>query len=442
MNTSKFFELAKQSGISECQLQICKNSNTKIKLFRGEIDEFKVSQSSRIYACGIYEGKRGFAYSEKLDSKAFENLVNAIILSAKYNDKPDIVGIFKGEERYKKRNCYNKELPAISLEEKIALLRKLEKSILSQSELVSEADGVSYAEAESEMTMLNSFGLKLKNKNNFFYFIGGAVVKKDGETKTYYQDYFGQDLKSFDPDELAKTVVDRAIAKLGGNSVDSGNYPVILDRDVFASLLGYYVDAAVADTVQRHSSFLEGRIGAKVAAAKVTITEDPLKKGPFYSYFDDEGVATKKKDIVKRGVLQTYLYNRETAKKDGRETTGNGSIESGKIGTDYGSIYVKPGKQSLDDLAAKINKGVYITELGGLGTGMNSESGNFSCQAEGFAIEDGKIRFDKPIALITLSGNLLKMLSQISGLDNRCKLDSSGFCVPDAFIKKMAIGGN
>ena len=104
--------------------------------------------------------------------------------------------------------------------------------------------------------------------------------------------------------------------------------------------------------------------------------------------------------------------------------------------------YVKPGKQSLDDLAAKINKGVYITELGGLGTGMNSESGNFSCQAEGFAIEGGKIRYDRPIALITLSGNLLKMLSQISGLDNRCKLDSSGFCVPDAFIKKMAIGGN
>ena len=73
---------------------------------------------------------------------------------------------------------------------------------------------------------------------------------------------------------------------------------------------------------------------------------------------------------------------------------------------------------------------------------MNSESGNFSCQAEGFAIEGGKIRYDRPIALITLSGNLLKMLSQISGLDNRCKLDSSGFSVPDAFIKKMAIGGN
>ncbi|HBS02609.1 MAG TPA: TldD/PmbA family protein, partial [Firmicutes bacterium] len=119
----------------------------------------------------------------------------------------------------------------------------------------------------------------------------------------------------------------------------------------------------------------------------------------YFSYFDGEGVACTNKDVIKNGKLMTYFYNRETAKKDGVETTGNAFWGGGKIGTAFGNVFVKPGKKSFDELISDIKEGVYITDVAGLQTGMNANSGDFSCQAEGFLIKDGKL--DKPLNLIT-----------------------------------------
>jgi PmbA protein len=70
---------------------------------------------------------------------------------------------------------------------------------------------------------------------------------------------------------------------------------------------------------------------------------------------------------------------------------------------------------------------------------MNSQSGDFSCQAQGYMIRDGKLA--EPLNLITLSGNLLKMLSDIKGFDNRMKLMISSTTCADVLIKQMSIGG-
>jgi PmbA protein len=90
-------------------------------------------------------------------------------------------------------------------------------------------------------------------------------------------------------------------------------------------------------------------------------------------------------------------------------------------------------------MIAPIEKGVYITEIAGLGTGMNSTSGDFSCQAEGYMIENGKIT--KPLNLITMSGNLFKMFNNIKEFDNNCKMNDSGTAIGDVYIKSLNIGG-
>ena len=150
-------------------------------------------------------------------------------------------------------------------------------------------------------------------------------------------------------------------------------------------------------------------------------------------------MATKNKVVVKNGVLKTYFYNRETAKKDGVESTGNGVWGGGKIDTGYENVFVKPGKVSFADLVKDIKDGVYITDVAGLGTGMNATSGDFSCQAEGFHIVDGKVA--EPLTLITLSGNLMKMFKDLKGFANDTKMTVSSISVASAYIKSMNIGG-
>jgi PmbA protein len=202
----------------------------------------------------------------------------------------------------------------------------------------------------------------------------------------------GNDLNKFDPKALVERIADgRLFAKFGGVQCASGNYPTILHSDIVASLVNYYLGSASSDEVQRKSSFLIGKLGQQIASKKLTIEEKPLEKNIYFSYFDDEGVATYNKAIIKKGVLQTYFYNRETAKKDGVQSTGNGVWEGAKIGVGFSNVFVKPGKQSFEELASPIKEGVFITDIAGLGTGMNEQSGDFSCQAQGFMIRDGKV---------------------------------------------------
>ena len=193
------------------------------------------------------------------------------------------------------------------------------------------------------------------------------------------------------------------------------------------------------EIIKIHFLNLFQKLNAKIGSPKLTIEEKPLAKNLFYSYYDGEGVATKNFPIVKKGVLTSYLYNRRTAKKDGVETTASASWTGGKIGTAFQNVFIKPGKKSFDEMISGIEKGVYITEIAGLGTGMNETSGDFSCQAEGFLIENGKLT--KPLNLITLSGNLLKMLKDIKEFDNNVKLTVGAITLSDVLIKKMSIGG-
>lgn len=439
MKFDQFFALAKARGISESQIQIGKSKSIAMSLFHHEMDSYNISESQRIIACGIYNGKFGSCRTEKLDKTTFDFLINGIIDSASTSEKTEEASLFQGSEKYHKKNVYNPELAGVPVEKKIALLHEIENGLFAFDKRVSEVESVSYEEDESVSQFYNSFGLKLKQKSNYCIFSAGVCGKNGEEIKSAWDVFLGNDIAAFDVQDFVKRIGDKLLAKFGGVQCASGLYPTVLDNTVFSHLINYFVSSTSSDEVQRRSSFLIGKLHQKIASSKVTIEEKPLTKNVFFSYFDDEGVATTNKALVKRGVLENFLYNRETAKKDGVESTGNGQWEGDKIGVGYGNIVVKPSKKSFEDMIAPIKEGVYITEIEGLGTGMNAQSGDFSCQAQGFMIRDGKLA--EPLNLITLSWNLLKMLDGVKDLDNRAKLMTNSINCPDVLVKTMSIGG-
>ena len=438
MNFNKFFELAAQNGIEQSQVLVYKSKSMSISLFRHEIEEYSVNESQEINAAGIVNGKFGSCRTEKLDKGSFEFLIKNILTSAKLNEKPEEADLFKGSEKYHKKNVYDAKLPTIPSEAKLARAKEVEDKAYAADPRVAEVQ-VGYSESESESGFYNSFGLKLRQRSNFYYIYLSVVLRDGSETKTNGQIFFDKDWDKFDPDALVKEVVEGAAKKFGGDSIASKKYPTVLHHEVVASLVTYFLSSAIADEVQRHSSMLEGKLGEKIASSKLTIEERPLEKNVFFSCFDGEGVAKKNKVVVKNGVLKTYFYNRETAKKDGVESTGNGTWGGGKIGTGFDNVFVKPGKQTFDEMIADIKDGVYITDVAGLGTGMNSVSGDFSCQAEGFHIIDGKVA--EPLTLITLSGNLLKMFKDLKAFSKEAKMTLGSIHVAPAYIKSMNIGG-
>jgi PmbA protein len=439
MKFTKFFDLAKEKGLTSCQIQISRSKALAIKLFHHEIDNYSINDSQSVIACGIYEGKFGSASTEKIDKDTFEYLIDSIIENAKYNEKNTTTELFKGSDKYHKKNVFNKDLATIPVEEKLKTLHAVEDGLFAYSEKVNEVEEVGYKEVDSEDEFYNSFGLKLKQHTNYFYIYAYANAK-DGESMKTAGDFFiDNNFRAFETKKFVDGIGKKLLAKFGGVQCESGNYPTVLENDVLASLMDYFLAAASSDEVQKKSSFLGGKLNTEVASSHVTIESKPLAKNIFFSYFDDEGVATQNMDIVKKGVLKNYFYNIETAKKDGVQSTGNGRWERGKIGIGFGNIFIKPSKKSFGEMVSHLKQGVFITEIEGLGTGMNEESGDFSCQAQGFMIREGQLA--EPLNLITLSGNLLAMLKEVKTFDNAFKLNDNSVSCADVLIKKMAIGG-
>ena len=440
MKLESFFDLARENGIEQSQIYVSKSSSFRIRLFHHEIETYNVSSTQGITAAGIVNGKFVTASTPKIDKDTFQYLIDQLKLSAKFTEKPAEVDLFPGSSKYKKGSTYNPKLGKIPAKEKLDLLMKLEQAIYDADPRVTDTDMVTYSESEYETIFMNSYGLKLRGKGNHFAIVSGVVVKQGEETKTFYDGFVDNDLSKFDAKKFVNRLVERAVSKFGGSPCKAGLYPTVLHREIASTFLSVLIRAASAESVQRHSSFLEGRLNQKIASKKLTVVDKPLYRDLNYTYFDDEAVTTRNQTIIKDGVLLTYLHNRSTAKKAGVEPTGNGRLAGRRMDVGFYNLFVKPGKQNFNEMISSITDGVYITEIAGLGTGLNDHSGDFSCQAEGYRIRDGKLA--EPLNLITLSGNVLKMFEDLRCFDNDADDDNSGIICGNAFIKKMNIGGD
>ena len=434
----KFFALAKEAGLEEVELYISESRSLSISMFHGEVDEYKDNNGYSILARGIINGKCGSATADVWNKDKAAWLVKEMVANAKVIENDDPIFIFKGSEKYHKVNTFNKDLEKVSVDEVLEDLKKMEKRCRELDSRIVEIAGTEYNQVAEKTTLLNSNGLNLVQKNNYFYFVCQCVAKEGEQTKSGYDFFFDNDFSKFDLEKFCKKVVDQTVSQLGGEACESNKYKAVLHPDVVTSLMKAYIGHANAEEVQKKSSLFIGKIGQKIASNKVTIEDRPLQKNPFARWFDDEGVATYNKSIIKNGVLQTYLYNLTTAAKDGVQTTGNG-YGGGKKGVSSTFLYLKPGKKSLDELFQEVGNGVFITDVSGLHAGLNPQSGNFSLQSTGFMIENGKK--GRPLDLITVSGNLLEIFQDVLEVGNDVTVSPSGVSAESILIKKIAVSG-
>ena len=434
-----FFKLAKEAGIEEAELYIGESRSLSISLFHGEIDKYSDNNGYTILARGMINGKFGAASCDVWSKQTAQFLVREIAANAKVIENEDPMFIFEGSPKYKKVNTFNYELGKVSVEEKIALLRDLEAKTRAYDPRIVEIGMVEYEESSSRTTLLNSKGLKLSQASNYFIFFGQAVATDGQVTKSGFEYFLENDLSKFDVAKLAAKIGKSTVSQLGGEACNSAVYRAVLAPEVVRSFMSSLMGHVDAEEVQKKSSLFLGKLGQKILSSKITIEDRPLERNVFSRWFDDEGVATYNKQIVKNGVLQTYLYNLTTAAKDGVQSTGNGYRAGGKMGTSSTFLVLKPGKKSQEELFQELGEGVYITEVSGLHAGLNEQSGSFSLQSTGFLIKNGKI--DRGLDLITVSGNLVDIFNDVLAVGSDIETSYNGVSAPSILIKKINVSG-
>lgn len=437
MNFDKLFALAKEKGIEDLQVYYVDNNQFDIEVFKGELDKYTIASTQKLSVKGIYDSKMGTVTTEIINESVFDFIVDSIIASAKTIDSEDEVFIYEGDKEYKNvSGLYNDAIYEVSAKQKIEDVMALEQKVLAIDNRINMVQAF-YGDGAVEVTIANSKGLRLTKKVNDGL-VGVYVIASDGKDQRTGIDYIrSNDYADFDFEKVATEGAKKAVALLGATPCESGKYEILLTKDASASLLSPHISMFSAESVQKDVSLLKGKIGQKVGSSIVSIIDDPfMPKSAKSGAFDDEGVATTYKELVKDGVLTGYLHNLKTAKKDNVKSTGNGFIGRGIAPT---NLYIKPGDLSYDDAIKKMKKGIVIVELAGTHSGADPVSGDFSLQASGFLVENGKIV--RPVALITVAGNYLQLLKDVTDVCNDLKFNFGYVGSPSLLVSSLMVSG-
>lgn len=435
------FEKGKEAGFDDMEVYYQKNKSFNIKIFESEILNYSIAEKEGLSFRGLFNKKMGYAYTEKVDETSVEMLVREAKINAEIIDSDDEEFIFEGSKEYKEVNNYNPSLEKISAEEKIELAFALERETKNFDKRVEKVDPCMYSESFSESIVINSKGLELEDRANLAVLYVGVKVKAGEDIKTSSSYKMTNDFSEFNVGEIAKEAVEEGIAMLNAKPIPSGDYRIVLRHDVSSDLLESFTSIFSAEAVQKDLSRLKGKLGEKISNELITIVEDPFMENAISSTgFDSEGVATKYKKLIDKGVLKTFLHSLKTAKKDGVEPTGNG-YKGYKSSISIGSsnVYIEPSETSFKDMISDIDKGLMVTEVQGLHSGLNTISGDFSLSASGFLIEDGKI--GRPVNQITIAGNYFDMLNDVESIADDLKFSMSSVGSPSMKIKKLSIAG-
>ena len=211
------------------------------------------------------------------------------------------------------------------------------------------------------------------------------------------------------PEAVGRYAAERALSRLNSRKISTRQCAVLFESPLAAGLLGNFVQAISGGSLYRKSSFLLDSLGKQVLPKHIDIMEDPfIKRGKGSSPFDDEGVRVSARQVVGAGRVQGYFLSSYSARKLGMKTTGNAGGSHNII---LSSRLTRAG-DDLDAMLAKLDTGLFVTEL--MGSGLNYVTGDYSRGASGFWVEKGRIAY--PVHEITIAGNMKAMLRGIQAV--------------------------
>ncbi|NLY72989.1 MAG: TldD/PmbA family protein [Tissierellia bacterium] len=440
----EIFISAQAEGVEEIEVHMTSRTILEINVFQKEVEKYAISSEDNLAVRGIYKGKMGYSYTEKLEEASIEELLNNLKGYALANTREELEKIsdpHKIDARPQKKNG----LLELSEEEKITFLLDLERLTYERDARIKTVSNCSYKEFIEKVEIRNTKGLELASSSSLALISLGVVTEEAGSMETGFGHRIITSLDESLKDYLIDQAAGDALAMLGAGPLAPARMEVILRNQVAADLLAGFVPIFLASQVQNKLSLLEGKQGTKIAMEGINIIEDPLMEGgKVYRSFDDEASPTRRKYLVKDGTLETFLYNNATASRDGVESTGNGFRASHKssVGVEATNIYLEPGSKSLEELIKTMDRGLVITEIHGLHAGINPVSGDFSLSSNGLLVEKGEIV--RPVSKITMAGNLFKLLMEVREIGSDLGFSHpSGpfFGSPSLYVGELDISG-
>jgi PmbA protein len=274
-------------------------------------------------------------------------------------------------------------------------------------------------------------------------FVGGypttshtlSCVVLAGTGEDMQRDYWYSSARDWRELEAAEAIgresARRTIARLEPRRLSTRRVPVLFVPEIARGLIGHFVAAVRGSSQYRQSSFLLNSVGQQVFPTGFSIAERPhILKAMGSAPFDEEGVATRDRELIVDGILTGYILSSYSARKLGLKTTGN-------AGGAHNLIVAPTLAGGMDAMLSRLGTGLLVTEL--MRQGINMVTGDYSRGAAGFWVENGSVQY--PVAEITIAGNLKDMYRNISAIGNDLVFRSAS-AAPTLRVEGMTIAGS
>ncbi|MGH8751037.1 MAG: metalloprotease PmbA [Burkholderiales bacterium] len=423
---------ARESGASACDTDVSEGVGLSVTVRKDEVETIEHNRDKGV-AVTVYLGQqRGHAGTSDFSPQALRDTVSAALSIARHTAADDCAGLAD-------ENLLAHEIPDLDLyhpwelnvEQAIELARSCEAAAFAADKRVANSEGANVMLQQGHYVYANSLGF-MGGYPSSRHSIGCAVIA--GKDDTMQRDDWYSVARAANDLEAARSVGHKAgsrcAQRLGARKIATVQAPVLFEAPLASSLLGAFVAAVSGGNLYRKASFLLDSAGTQVFAPWVQMREAPhIRKGLASGAFDEEGVATHERDVVKDGVVQGYFLGSYSARKLGLQSTGN-------AGGNH-NLILQSGELDFDGLLKKMHKGLLVTEL--LGQGINLVTGDYSRGAAGFWVEHGEIQY--PVQEITIAGNLRDMLRGIAAAGNDVLVRGSRQC-GSILLESMTIAGD
>ena len=426
-------EEARARGASQAEAAVSQDTGLSVSVRLGEVETLE-HQRDRSMGITVYFGQRkGSASTADFSLDAVRATVAKACSIARFTAEDASSGL--ADAALMARAPSNLDLSHpwnITADRAIEIAKSCEASALAFDPRINNSEGASLGTHQGLHVYGNTHG-----------FVGGypttshslSCVVLAGTGEDMQRDYWYSSSRDWHELEQAEAIgresARRTIARLGPRRLSTRRAPVLFVPEIARGLIGHFTAAIRGSSQYRQSSFLLNSVGQQVFPSGFSIAERPhIPKAAGSAPFDDEGVATRDRELVADGVVTGYVLSSYSARKLGLETTGNAGGPH--------NLLVKPSLEGgMDALLRRLGTGLLVTEL--MGQGVNMVTGDYSRGAAGFWVENGSIQY--PVAEITIAGNLRDMLKGVAAVGD--DVDVRGATrVGSILLPEMTIAGD
>ncbi len=425
--------------VDEIEILLLINNSFSVKIHQQNIESFDYADAKGIGVRVIKDDKMGYSYTENFAENVLRDVVDNALENAKFTDDDEIAYMEAHPELNQKLDIYSADLEKVDVKAKIDFAKKLEQYAFAADNRIINVPHVGLSDGTTYHRIMNNKGLDKEEKQNYLMSYV-SVLGSEKDDKRMAMDFaITRDMKKIDPQQIAEKSVEKCVALLGGEEIESGEYPVIFDNNMMATILQTFSGIFGAKAVHQGKSLLVDKIGKKIANDKITIIDDALHPEGFSTRkFDSEGYPSQTTKLIDRGKLLSYLHNTQTARKDKTRSTGNASRGyKGTLSIAPSNFFLQKDDHKKDELYQEFDEVVEIVSLQGMHSGASPISGDFSLSAEGFLYEKGKRK--NSLKQFTVSGNFLKLLQDVEMIADDFRFNMNSFGASSVLVKSLNI---